>query len=98
MPVVPTLQRRSPASLPISISTSRQGVARVQSYENEGSITSHITYICTRLLCARAKRASGQSRAGRGLFRRQHGGGTRCSFAPHRGCAHTGGLVSFTVK
>jgi len=38
-------KRRSPGSPPISISTSRQGVARMQRYENDGSITSDIAYI-----------------------------------------------------
>ena len=36
--------------------------------------------------------------AGRRLFRRQHGGGARRSFAPHHGCAKHGGWFSFTEK
>jgi len=75
-------KRRPPASTPFLISTSRQGVARVHSYENDGSITFLITYVRTRLLCARAERASGKSTSRRRLSRRKHGRRHACTVQP----------------
>jgi hypothetical protein len=54
---------------------------KLPGYENTHSTNSND--ICTRLLCARPKHASGQSGARRGLSRWQHRGGAKRSFESH---------------